>query len=217
MKNKMKEKDTNIFFTSDWHVGHANVIKFDERPFEDLMVMHRVLLNNYNASVGPEDICYFLGDMVMGGNEGRAELKRMLDLMNGTKVLVKGNHDFSNNTMYELGFDVVMNSASLVIAQELVTLTHCPLRGIKREDTSGFPGHEHENWHGETRLVHYSLENAGQFHLHGHLHSRPGLDKSAVKQGRQWDIGVPGNNYRPISIGQVESWIALTKLSESNV
>ena len=53
----------NIYFTSDWHVGHDNVLKFDNRPFKDVDHMHRVLINNYNSTVKPDDVCYFLGDM----------------------------------------------------------------------------------------------------------------------------------------------------------
>ncbi len=197
-----------LFFTSDWHIGHQNVLKFDSRPFQDLNDMHRVLINNYNASVGISDICYFLGDM---GLTNSGTLKSVIKQLNGIKILVLGNHDKGTNAMYEAGFDVVMNSATLYIANERVTLSHCPLPGIPRENSEGMRGaKEHENWHGESRHFEYMVPNEGQFHLHGHIHS-PNSGRSQKILDKQFDVGVPANKYRPVSISEIESWIALYK------
>jgi calcineurin-like phosphoesterase family protein len=64
-----------------------------------------------------------------------------------------------------------------------------------------------DNWHGEHRQQAYSVADEGQFHLHGHIHS-PNGGKSQKILGRQYDVGVPANGYRPVSISQIESWIA---------
>ena len=48
-----------IYWTSDWHIGHKAVIDFSNRPFKDCDDMHRVLINNYNSTVGTHDICCF--------------------------------------------------------------------------------------------------------------------------------------------------------------
>jgi calcineurin-like phosphoesterase family protein len=199
----------SIHFTSDWHLGHANSLKFDNRPFKDIDHMHRVLINNYNAQVPIGGVCYFLGDMGMVGTEAMAEIMGQL---NGTKVLVLGNHDKNHSAMYNAGFDVVLNAAVLYIAGERVTLSHCPLRGLFREDVTGMKNAmDEDKWHGEHKNQAFSVENEGQFHLHGHIHAGPANDK-LVKDGRQWDIGAPGNKYRPVHISEVESWIAKTKL-----
>lgn len=196
------------FFTSDWHLGHANAIKFDSRPFKDLAHMHKVLINNYNSTVLPEAICYFLGDVGLC----KAEIiKSIIDQLNGTKVLILGNHDRNLNYMYKLGFDVVLHGATLVIAGQRVTLSHCPLKGIKREDTEGMRGAESkDNWHGEKKNHLFSTENCGQFHLHGHIHS-PNSGKSVKILDKQRDVGVVANNYRPVSISEIESWISKYK------
>lgn len=195
-----------IFFTSDWHLGHHNSITYDKRPFKDVSHMHRVLVNNFNATVPDDGITYFLGDM---GVTDRLALVKILSELNGTKVLVMGNHDKGMNAMYTAGFDVVINMASMVIANNLVTMTHCPLRGLFREvitDTRGSaPG---EMWHGESRHNRYSIPDWGQFHLHGHIHSNSWKTKSTKIAGKQFDVGVPANNYRPVSISEIESWIA---------
>ncbi len=203
----------NIFFTSDWHIGHNNVLGFDQRPFKDLDHMHTVLVNNYNASVREDDVCYFLGDMGLGSSQA---LKDVMARINGTKVLILGNHDKGMNAMYNSGFDVVLNSGMLVIAGEKVTLSHCPLRGVFREDVSEMKNAVlTENWHGESRHGPFSITNEGQFHLHGHIHSGPANKKLKI-DGRQYDIGAPGNGYRPVSISTIESWITKTKVPKKD-
>lgn len=199
----------SIHFTSDWHIGHANSIKFDERPFRDLDHMHRVLVNNYNAQVPVDGLCYFLGDIGMSNNE---TVGKILSELNGTKVLILGNHDKNHAAMYGLGFDVVLNSATIYIAGERVTMSHCPLRRVFREDVTGMRGaKDEEMWHGEFKNEAYSVTDEGQFHIHGHIHSGPANKKPRI-EGRQMDVGVPANKYRPVSISDVESWIARTKL-----
>jgi calcineurin-like phosphoesterase family protein len=199
----------NVFFTSDWHIGHQNVLAFDNRPFTGLDHMHTVLVNNYNASVSEDDICYFLGDMGLGSSQ---VLRDVIARLNGTKVLILGNHDKQHNSMYNCGFDVVLNSATLYIAGERVTLSHCPLRGVFREDVSEMKNAVlTENWHGESRHGPYSVTNEGQFHLHGHIHSGPANEKERI-DGRQYDIGAPGNKYRPVSMSTIESWISKSKI-----
>ena len=206
MSNNLKK----VSFTSDWHIGHANSLIFDKRPFTDLFHMHKVLINNFNSSVPVDGITYFLGDI---GVRDVLTTKEVITKLNGTKILILGNHDKGINAMYNAGFDVVMNSASLVIANEIVTLSHCPLPGIIREDTTGMRGAViGEHWHGELRpaFQQYQVPNNGQFHLHGHIHS-PNGGKSTKILDKQMDIGVVANNYRPVSISTVESWISLYK------
>jgi calcineurin-like phosphoesterase family protein len=132
--------------------------------------------------------------------------------MNGTKVLVCGNHDKGANAMKTAGFDVVLYGASLVIANELVTMSHCPLIGVFREDVTDMKGSAPgELWHGETRHSrYYSTVDRGQYHLHGHIHS-PNGGKSVKILDKQYDVGVVANNYRPVSISDIESWISLHK------
>lgn len=195
-----------IFMTSDWHVFHKNVIQFSNRPFTDVDHMHRVLINNFNASVPANGVCYFLGDM---GLCSTGNLKWVMDQLNSTKILIAGNHDGGINTMYNCGFNAVLHGAVLEIANQRVTLSHYPLRGIPREKLDGISTPDGTNWHGENRPVSklHGFMYSGQFHLHGHIHS-PNNGRSLTRLGRQMDVGVDGNNYRPVSISTIESWIA---------
>lgn len=198
-----------IYFTSDWHVGHENVLKFDQRPFKNLEEMHEELIKRFNHFVPKHGLIYFAGDMGWNHN---GLLKSVIDRLNGTKVLVRGNHDGNFNAMYSAGFDVVIDKAQLVIQNSIVTITHCPLQGIFREDVSGMSGAlPNENWHKETKHKNkYSINDFGQFHLHGHIHARKGNGKKVI-DGRQMDIGVAAWDYRPVRFEEVESWICKYK------
>jgi len=197
------------YFTSDWHLHHKNVITFNNRPFRDVNHMHEVLIANYNATVGKNDLCYFLGDVGFCSTD---KLTPIINRLNGTKVLLLGNHDKKSRAYENAGFDVVILNATIKIGNEVVTMSHYPLYGVSREDTTKMRGiQKGDNWHKE-QYYHskgYVVENKGQFHLHGHLHCSK--DRSPVKEGKQWDVGVDGNKYTPVSIKNVESWIALTK------
>jgi len=203
----MKRK---LYFTSDWHVGHANCIKFDNRPYADLDEMHNHMIKTFNHWVPKHAITYFLGDMGFGPND---LLGSIIKQLNGTKILVRGNHDRKMDAMYNAGFDVVLEKAQITIGSDIVTMTHCPLKGVFREDTSGMRGCTgKEKWHGDKKHANnYSIEDFGQWHLSGHIHSSPHRKKSIKCLGRQMDVGVVANKYKPVSISNVQSWIMKTK------
>lgn len=50
-----------IYFTSDTHFGHENVIRFAGRPYETVAQMNHALVANINARVQPRDELYILG------------------------------------------------------------------------------------------------------------------------------------------------------------
>lgn len=202
-----------IFFTSDLHFGHANVIKFSNRPFKDLEHMTSQLIRNFNKTVPPDGLTYFVGDICFLGAEKNREI---ISQLNGTKVLIRGNHDRGIQSSYDSGFDVVLNSATIFIGKQKVTISHCPLPNTFRENTENFKGGKtSENWHGENRYLDYIVPNEGQFHLHGHIHS-PNSGASQRELGRQFDVGVDANNYRPVHISTIESWIQRRLADEKN-
>lgn len=200
----MNRKPT--FFTSDWHISHEKSIQFDQRPFKTLDEMHTSLIVRYNACVPDNGICYFLGDM---GNKPK-EIAEVVRQLKGTKVLFLGNHDKGMTTMYNCGFDVVMYGGWIYVGDIKVTMSHCPFIGVLREDTSSFNRGIVENWHGETRTHHLksAVKDDGQFLLHGHIHSRKGKDQSVKILDRQYDVGCVANNYTPVSLSTIESWVA---------
>jgi calcineurin-like phosphoesterase family protein len=211
----MIPKRKPIFFTSDLHVGHASVIEFDKRPFRDVDHMHEVLINNYNSTVPENGVCYFLGDM---GLCKSSVLKEFMSKLNGsTKILILGNHDRNVYSMYDQGFDVVLNAGIFYIGDKRISISHCPLPGIFREYVEGMKGSQPgENWHGEFKQQRFmSQDQTVDFHLSGHIHSGPHCNKP-VYTHNQYDVGVAGNRYRPVSISQIESWISVqSKLTKT--
>lgn len=57
-----------IWFTSDQHFFHGNIIKFCNRPFENIEIMNKVIIDNWNECVGDEDVVFSLGDFVWGND-----------------------------------------------------------------------------------------------------------------------------------------------------
>jgi len=56
---------TNIYFTADTHYGHANIIGYSTRPFENVTEMNDALVDRFNAVWTPGAILYHLGDIAL--------------------------------------------------------------------------------------------------------------------------------------------------------
>lgn len=79
------------YITSDMHFGHVRIIDFCDRPYGSLEEMNEALVTLWNETVKPEDFVWVLGDAVMGK---RDETLKYIGRLNGTKVLIPGNHDY---------------------------------------------------------------------------------------------------------------------------
>jgi calcineurin-like phosphoesterase family protein len=80
----------NVFFTSDTHFGHRNILEYEKeaRPFSTVEEMNEAIIDRWNNTVGSRDIVYHLGDFCFG----RANIS-IAERLKGTKRLVMGNHD----------------------------------------------------------------------------------------------------------------------------
>lgn len=94
-----------IYFTSDHHFFHHNIIEYEQRPFADVNEMNAYMIDQWNAVVKPNDLVFHLGDI--GFFKGD-QMKETFSILNGRKILLRGNHDkgYTTKKLTEAGFDV---------------------------------------------------------------------------------------------------------------
>ena len=82
-----------IYFTSDLHFGHSNIMKFHPcfRPFSSVEAMDRALIRLWNDRVNPCDTVYNIGDLSF--HKDMQTSISIFSKLNGKHVLVLGNHD----------------------------------------------------------------------------------------------------------------------------
>jgi len=174
-----------VFFTSDTHFGHANVIKYCNRPFKDVDEMDATLIANWNERVQPNDTVYHIGDFSFKDPDLYA------GKLNGQKFLVPGNHDKRNLKKLGQYFTILPG-----LYEHKFQLLDYP------------PGGE---W--STQLVvmcHYNMRvwnksHHGSWHIFGHSH---GSLNHIKELGRAVDVGVDSNEYRPINFDKLSQIIA---------
>lgn len=95
----------NIWFTSDTHFSHKNVLKhckgrlkafnIDETldDKEKVNLNDEAVIKRWNSKVKKTDIVYIIGDFSFASPD---ETKKILGRLNGKKFLISGNHDKSS-------------------------------------------------------------------------------------------------------------------------
>lgn len=174
-----------VYFTSDTHFNHANIIGFCSRPFKNVNEMNETLITNWNRVVGADDIVFHLGDFCLGGS---AEWTNVLNRLNGKIYLIVGNHDMKNlRQSYYDRFEEIVMQKHIEIGKQKIYLNHCPFLcyGGAYKDTWQLFGH-----------VHTSKNNTGK-------------DASRLNMlfPTQYDVGVDNNNFTPVSFDQVKAII----------
>lgn len=77
-----------IYYTSDTHYDHKNIIKYSNRPFRDVAEMNYQMIKRWNEAVKPQDTVYHLGDFGFGKDNDKHAVQ-----LNGQKFIILGNHD----------------------------------------------------------------------------------------------------------------------------
>lgn len=83
--------ERKIFFISDTHFDHTNIIKYCNRPFKNVNEMNIAIVNKWNKVVRKNDIVYFLGDVTYGRHHHPIDY--WFSKLNGKIFLIRGNHD----------------------------------------------------------------------------------------------------------------------------
>ena len=129
----------NIFFISDSHHNHKNVLKFEDRPFKDVEEMNEKLIEYWNSVVTKSDKVFFCGDFGFGSQEG---IKKIVSRLIGNKVLIMGNHDKRKSVKWwlDVGFKEVIKYP--IIWADKFILSHEPLQKVP-EGYINIHGHLH--------------------------------------------------------------------------
>lgn len=136
---------SKIWFISDTHFCHKNIIKYEDRPFTDIEQMNSELIRRWNEKVAPEDTVYHLGDVALGPAE---RFYPLVSALNGHKILIRGNHDGKSKDWYlEHDFDEVYPSLYFFCPGHCILLSHTPAPIPGVEYDLHFYGHVHGNGH----------------------------------------------------------------------
>jgi calcineurin-like phosphoesterase family protein len=198
-----------VFAASDMHVGHTNIMKYElGRAFDDVPHMNEMLIRWWNETVAPEDVVFFVGDFAMGQIADTLPLALRL---NGTKVMVYGNHDrpfgvepqdpknmsdprekrWKSKVKYAKWFQEYINAGFVIVTREIemtfqgvpIRITHFPYEG----------DHDEEN----VRYAHLYPEDDGTLLVHGHVHSL-WKTKTSSKGTPMVNVGLDVWGYRPV-------------------
>ncbi len=131
------------YFSSDWHLGHSNILKYDNRPFFSIEEHDAEILRLHNLTVSKTDDFYFLGDFCFGRPEYAEEFLRK---MNGNKFFIWGNHDKHMVSLYKKYGQYLGKMEIIKIEGQEITLSHFAMRVWNRSHHGTFMcyGHSHD-------------------------------------------------------------------------
>lgn len=178
------QNNRKTFFSSDHHFGHANVIKYADRPFKDVSEMDSQMIERHNSVVSKSDIVYFVGDFAFYSDPEK--IIKILNKMNGEKHFIAGNHDRG-----------LFKDENIIKCFQ--TFSRAPIKEIYVPDASVRGGKQ------SITLCHYAMRvwnksHHGAFHLYGHSHGSLPEDPNSLS----FDIGVDAWNYYPVSYEEVK-------------
>jgi len=169
-----------IYFSSDSHFYHGNVIMYSNRPFSSVEEMNQSMIDSWNKIVKPNDIVYHLGDFAFCNYLLICELLKQL---NGEKHFILGNHDkiIREKSVYLTGNGLlksIQDYKEVNYNHKTFCLFHYPMRTWNKK--------------------HYN-----SYHCFGHVHNA--LDNQP--NGLSIDVGVDSklitSEYRPISSEEI--------------
>jgi calcineurin-like phosphoesterase family protein len=177
-----------IFFTSDNHFGHFNVIDYAKRPFRTLDEMHIKMIDNWNKKVSPKDTVYHLGDFFLSNN--LYFINTILGALNGQIRLLRGNHDRWIDKL-----DRLENASKIILEPELKEI---------KMPINLFPGRTISI---PVTMCHYPMlewnkAHYGAINLHGHSHGKRDEYNKAQDLIRV-DVGVDSHGFAPITFEEI--------------
>lgn len=186
-----------IFFTSDTHFFHQNIIKYCNRPFNSLEEMHMFLISYWNKRISKKDRVYHLGDLSLASAESSREV---IQKLNGKIYLCCGSHDRRMRYCRDLFEDL----------QESYLININAFPKIIKAGEGGYIKYTHKTYQ-KIFLSHYChlvwpYSQHGSWHLFGHSHGT--LNEYAEQESKRrntllLDVGVDSHDFKPWSLKEI--------------
>ena len=164
-----------IYFTGDEHYFHGNILKYTKRPWNTMLEMNKQLIREHNKVVTDADTVYHNGDFSFG-NE--IQTKQLVDKLLGVHFFILGDHD-----------KALIKLADKRVEWDMKVLGRLYILKIN-------PSCPITICHYALRVWHRAHFNTWSLFAHSH--------GSLLPEGKQWDVGVDNNNYKPISLPEIE-------------
>lgn len=179
-----KIKNIKTWFSSDWHLFHANIIKYSNRPFSSVEEMNEVVIKNWNERVGEQDICFILGDLGFPRNsKSYGELESFVRRLKGKEIhFIRGNHDKDLKGSTKELFTSYSDYMEVEIDEQFIVMSHYP-------------------------MLSFNKSFYGSWMLHGHCHGTLPEDQHT----KRIDVGVDCWNYSPVGFEELKTKMS-TKL-----
>ncbi len=188
----LNPKHQRIGFTSDWHGFHRNIIKYSNRPCNNVAEMNETIRDRHNSIFDKDDIIFNLGDALLLPRKDvdLNDAQNWLKTFNGKIYYLPGNHELHLNLIQKC-WNVLPQLYEIVIQdnteKQFIVLCHYALRTWSR--------------------AHY-----GSFHLHGHSHGSlmtdTGVNMRDYQHSTSLDVGVDTNNFYPYTYDDVKQYMA---------
>lgn len=146
----------NTWISSDYHIGEQRM-DLMMRPFKNSKDMLNWMVYKHNCLVSQEDIVYVNGDVCF---QKTPEELPNIDLFNGRKILIRGNHDrvFSDSELLKYFEQVIPEGDGIKIDIEDIPLyiTHYPNQSL--EDRFNLVGHIHSLWKVQLNMINVGVD-----------------------------------------------------------
>lgn len=160
----------NIWFISDTHFNHDNILKFTDKAgayirskFSNVEEMNEYIVDRWNSVVKDGDIVYHLGDVYFGHRDAAKELVKRL---HGRKRLIVGNHD----NIVEIAQLKMFQKIQLwrMFPEFNILLTHVPVHEstLEMKKLINIHGHIHQNTSPKGSYINVSCEVIGYTPVH---------------------------------------------------
>ncbi len=190
---------SQTWFTSDVHLGHANIIQYSERPFDSVDDMNSRIVEGWNQQVGPDDTVFIIGDLCMGKLDDSLAVAGQLQ---GHKHLLPGNHDRCHPGFVGKKFDVAHWRKRYAEGAGIeVFLNLQPRISVGNHRSVQFCHFPYTGDHvgEEDRYVELRPQDKGERLVHGHVHD------AWIQNGRMINVGLDAHGGKILSEDELEA------------